>query len=178
MDDAALRSLLKRLEVLERTSVRARLGEVTATSPATVTIGGADIEVASVATLAPLQVGDIVIALTYGSGVVIAGVVGGPSVAWTALSPGSGWAATGGIYYAVLNGVVHLRGKLTTLGTTGSTVATLPAGARPVAESSQLVAVDGLATSAAAVIGTGGGIQLYHTSSSTINLDGITFPAA
>lgn len=88
MDDAAVRDLLKRLEVLERTSVRARLGEVTDDSPLTVTLGGADAEIASAPHLAdaPFATGDPVAALTYGNGLLVLGRIGDPP-AWTAYTP-------------------------------------------------------------------------------------------
>ena len=76
MDDAALRSLLKRLEALERTTVRARLGEVTDDSPLTVTLGGADTEIASAPTIASaLTAGDVIAALTYGNALLVLGRV-------------------------------------------------------------------------------------------------------
>ena len=76
MDDATVRALLKRLEVLERTTVRARLGEVTDDSPLTVTLGGADTEIAGAPTIAStLTPGDVVAALTYGNALLVLGRV-------------------------------------------------------------------------------------------------------
>lgn len=116
MDQAALRSLLKRLEVLERTAVRARLGEVTDDSPLTITLGGADTEIASAPALAdaPLATGDPVAVLTHGNGLLVLGRIGDPP-AWTAFDPtittlGSGGTKTAA--YVKHGRLVHYRGRL------------------------------------------------------------------
>lgn len=127
MDDAALRSLLKRLEVLERTAVRARLGEVTDDSPLTVTLGGADTEIASAPHLADasLATGDPVAALTYGNALLVLGRIG-DSPAWTPYTPavtnGSVTLGTGGTITGAavkIGRTVHVRGSIG-LGTGGS----------------------------------------------------------
>ena len=78
MDDATIRALLKRLEALERTTVRARLGEVTDGSPLDVTLGGADTIIEDAPRLASagrLTAGDPVAALTYGNALLVLGRV-------------------------------------------------------------------------------------------------------
>lgn len=116
MNDAALRTILKRLEQLERTSVRARLGEVTDDDPLTITLGGADTEIAGAPHLAdtPLATGDPVAALTHGNGLLVLGRIGDPP-AWTAFDPtvttlGSGGTKTA--RYMKHGRLVHYRGRL------------------------------------------------------------------
>lgn len=78
MDDATIRALLKRLEALERTTVRARLGEVTDGSPLDVTLGGADTVIEDAPRLASagrLTAGDPVAALTFGNALLVLGRV-------------------------------------------------------------------------------------------------------
>lgn len=88
MDDAALRQIMRRLDQLERTSVRTRLGEVTDDSPLTITLGGDDTDIADAPHLADatLDTGDPVAALTAGNGLLVLGRVGDPP-AWTAYTP-------------------------------------------------------------------------------------------
>ena len=115
--DPMIRSLLRRLELLERTSGSARLGVVTDDSPLTITLGGSDIEIPDVPTLAPVRTGDTIVALTYGGGLVVLGAVGGTAAdgvkftgsetisttPWTAFDPltltslsGAAFTTTGG----------------------------------------------------------------------------------
>lgn len=101
MDDAALRQIMRRLDHLERTSVRARLGEVTDDSPLAVTLGGADTAIDSAPHLADvaLDAGDPVAALTYGNGLLVLGRVGDPP-AWTAYTPTVATLGTGSVVTA------------------------------------------------------------------------------
>ena len=75
--DEVLRTILQRLDALERTTPNVRLGEVTDDTPLTIALGGSDVEIPGVATLAPVRTGDAVIALTYGNGVIVLGTVDG-----------------------------------------------------------------------------------------------------
>lgn len=78
MDAAAIRDLLKRLEVLERTTVRARLGETSVADPLDITLGGADTIIEDAPRLASagrLTAGDPIAALTYGNALLVLGRV-------------------------------------------------------------------------------------------------------
>ena len=126
MDDAALRDLLKRLEVLERTTVRYRQGEVSDPSPLDVTLGGADIvleDVPALVSAQPLPDAANIAALTFGNGLLVLGQVGAPP-AWTAYTPTvtSVTLGTGGTNlarYSKTGRTITARGKIT-LGTGGS----------------------------------------------------------
>ena len=85
MDDV-LRAILQRLDALERTTPKVRLGEVTDDSPLTVTLGGSDVEIPGVPTLTAVETGDPILALTYGNGIVVLGEVGDLGE-WTAYTP-------------------------------------------------------------------------------------------
>jgi hypothetical protein len=58
------------------------------------------------------------------------GYVDGTSATWTAVTPGSGWQSSS-VYYTKHNGVVHLRGEITSTAGTTNACFTLPAGYRP-----------------------------------------------
>lgn len=69
--------LQRRITALERSAARHRVGEVTATTPLEVALGGASVSYADVKSVATgLQVGDIVSVLTFGNDLIVLGVIG------------------------------------------------------------------------------------------------------
>lgn len=81
MDDQALRELLRRVQELERTTVRYRQGEVADTGPLDVTLGGASTIIENAPRLVAageLAASDPVAALTFGNGLLILGRIGDP----------------------------------------------------------------------------------------------------
>ena len=62
MHEQMLRDILRRLNALERTSARVRVGEVTDVAPLDVALGGSDVSYEDVKALGPLANGDQVIA--------------------------------------------------------------------------------------------------------------------
>ncbi|HTE61634.1 MAG TPA: hypothetical protein VK631_14880, partial [Solirubrobacteraceae bacterium] len=79
MNDQMLRDLLRRLNVLERTSARVRVGEVTGTGPTDVALGGASTSYEDVAALGgpTLTTGDQVAALVWGNDLLVLGAISG-----------------------------------------------------------------------------------------------------
>ena len=142
MDTDTARDILRRLNALERSTPAVRLGEVTDDSPLTVRLGGSDVDIAGVATLAPVAVGDIVSALTYGPGLLVLGAL--LDTAWHEVGAGgepafaNSWANKGSTYETVA--FRHIPGNLVALkgscqsGSLNTTIFTLPAAYRPAAE--------------------------------------------
>lgn len=138
MDDV-LRDITRRLDALERSTPNVRLGVVTDDSPPTVTLGGSDVEIPGVASLVPLTVGDAILAVTYGNGLVVLGPL--LDTAWHEVGAGgepafaNSWANKGGAYETVA--FRHIPGNLVALkgscgaGNLNTTIFTLPAAYRP-----------------------------------------------
>jgi len=78
MDDAAIRELLQRLGIIERTAVRYRQGIVTDDNPLAVALGGSDVPFVDLRALAPVHVGDAVAVLTFGNDALVLGAVARP----------------------------------------------------------------------------------------------------
>lgn len=172
MNDDTVRDLLRRLAALERRETRPRMAVVTDTNPLMVAIGGSADSYEAAALDGPLlHVGDVVSVLTFGSDML---VLGRPStdLPWVTPTLASGWiAATRHVEYCRQGSLVHLRGQLSTLGTTGDTLFTLPVGCRP-GTSLRFVASTGSGTyPCALVITAGGAVQPFYSAGSSISLD-------
>lgn len=89
----------------------------------------------------------------------------------------AGWAAsTRSVQYRKVNGIVFLKGQLTTLGTTGATIFTLPVGFCP-KDDCRFAASTGSATYPAALVVTkAGAVQLFYSAGTTISLEDVSFP--
>jgi hypothetical protein len=87
-----LRDILRRLDALDRTRPRLRLGEVIDTSPLDVALGGSDVAYENVKALNPVRVGDIVAVLVAGNDLLVLGPVGDGSagiIRGTVTAPGA-----------------------------------------------------------------------------------------
>lgn len=98
---------------------------------------------------------------------------------WVTPSLPSGWLADIDYeaQYRLKEGVVYLRGRLSTLGSSGSVIFTLPEGMRPDRDM-RLVASTGASTyPCALVVEADGDVRPYYSAGSTITLDGVSFIA-
>ena len=98
---------------------------------------------------------------------------------WVEPALSSGWVSEIDIeaQYRLKEGVVYLRGKLATLGSSGTVIFTLPEGMRP-SRDMRFVASTGSSTyPCALVVEDNGDVRPYYSAGSTITLDGISFIA-
>jgi len=77
MNDQMLRDLLRRLNVLERTSARVRVGEVTDVNPLDVALGGSDTSYEGVKAIGAVADADQVATLLWGNDLLVLGPIGG-----------------------------------------------------------------------------------------------------
>jgi hypothetical protein len=76
MSDPVQRDLLRRIQHLERASVRVRVGEVTATGPLDVSLGASDVAYEDVKSVASgLTIGDTVAVLIWGGDLIVLGEI-------------------------------------------------------------------------------------------------------
>lgn len=75
MNEKLLHELMGRLDVLDRNAVRLRIGQVTATSPLTVSVGGSATPQAGAHSLTALSVGNRVAILVSGNDMLVLGVI-------------------------------------------------------------------------------------------------------
>lgn len=75
MDDRALADIARRLDALERSQPRLRLGVVTDDSPLTITLGGSDTEFADVKSLTTPSVSDTVAVLVVQGDLLVLGTI-------------------------------------------------------------------------------------------------------
>lgn len=191
--DAAVRADLQRqLGEWQRRGAKPRLGTVTAISPnVQVALGGAGSSYTDVTVIGMqrVEVNDLVIAVVYGNDVFVLGKAAGPqarqafsfSNGWRAYNGGAGVYGTPG-YWKDSEGVVHLSGLLDKNGgswVAGETVATLPAGYRPLYDEIFNPPVAPIAVSRVDVIAASGVVQLNAGGASNpvgfLSLSGITY---
>lgn len=95
---------------------------------------------------------------------------------WTpAITLPGGWAASPSVRYRRIHGVTHFRGRLTTLGTSGTTILTLPEGFRPTRDSRFACSTGSGSYPAAVVVNTAGQVQPYYSAGTSISLN-FSFP--
>ncbi len=96
---------------------------------------------------------------------------------WVSPTLGGGWAASRTVQYTKFAGVVYIRGQLSTLAASGTTLFTLPVGFRPGTVGRYLGSTGSGSYPSAVVIDTTGVIQPFYSAGTTISFDGICFIA-
>lgn len=105
---------------------------------------------------------------------------GGAQQSWSTVALAGAWASTGGIRTRRMpDGQLYVRGTLTTLDASGTTVLTLPAGQRPIAAWGPASIQTNTITLAASVTVSTGGVLVvsYAAGATSVCLDGLSFVA-